>query len=331
MAIYYDNKLNYTPLSSSAFSRRRRPNNRKWRLLLIFLCMIGTGIVMLKTIVNRAPKSNAVVKGIETSPQKSLIDSLVGKKTGMSLGEVVEKELIDAKGSYGIAIKNLKTGESYVYNDHKKFEAASLYKLWVMATAYDKIANGALKEDEQLEDEVEKINETFDIATEEAELTEGTVSFSVKDALKQMITISHNYAALLLAKRIGLSQVNTFLQDHGFAESAVGQPPKTTPSDISLFLEKLYKGELGTEESTGKMLDLLAQQQLNEKLPKYLPADTLVAHKTGELGGYSHDAGIVYSPKGDYIIVVMSQSDYPPGAEEHIAAISQAVYDYFDR
>ena len=34
---------------------------------------------------------------------------------------------------------------------------------------------------------------------------------------------------------------------------------------------------------------------------------------------------------GEYIIVVLSKSAYPPGAEERIAEISRAVYEYFIR
>ena len=64
-------------------------------------------------------------------------------------------------------------------------------------------------------------------------------------------------------------------------------------------------------------------------MPKYLPSDTLIAHKTGELDSFSHDSGIVYTPNGNYIIVVMSDSTNPKGAEDRIANISKSVYDYF--
>ncbi|MEM4270897.1 MAG: serine hydrolase, partial [Candidatus Pacearchaeota archaeon] len=80
---------------------------------------------------------------------------------------------------------------------------------------------------------------------------------------------------------------------------------------------------------SGEMLALLKKQNLNSKLPKYLPENTVVAHKTGELGEYSHDAGIVYKDSGDYIIVVLSKTQKPLDANEKIAQISKAVYDYF--
>jgi len=250
----------------------------------------------------------------------------------VDLGTVVEKTLEGSKGEYSIVVKNLKTGQAYSLNEHREFDAASLYKLWIMAEAYNQVQDGRLKENEVLSGDIEALNEKFKIASEEAELTQGPVSFTVTSALRQMITISHNYAAFLLTEKIKLSSVREFLESNGFSQSSVGTDgatPKTTAFDIALFFEKLYKGELADKKNTDKMLNLLKSQQLNNKLPKYLPEGTVVAHKTGEIGFLSHDAGIVYSQKGDYIIVVSSKTDYPPGAKERIAKISQAVYSYF--
>ncbi len=249
-----------------------------------------------------------------------------------SLKATVESALAGAQGTYGIVIKNLKTGESYNLNEHQEFEPGSLYKIWIMATAFGQIQSGLLKPDEILSDDVESLNGKFGISPDAAELTEGEITFSVNDALKQMITISHNYAALLLTERIKLSNVALFLKQNNFNESKVGtdgSDPITTPSDIALFFEKLYKGDLANPQYTNQMLDLLKMQQLNDKLPKALPPGTIIAHKTGEIDYFTHDAGIVYSKSGDYIIVILSQSDSPIGAEDRIAQISKAVYDYF--
>ena len=79
------------------------------------------------------------------------------------------------------------------------------------------------------------------------------------------------------------------------------------------------------------MMELLKNQKLNKKLPKYLPEGTVLAHKTGEIGWVSHDGGIVFQENGDYIIVVLSESSVPAGAEDRIAKISEAAYQYFSQ
>lgn len=248
-----------------------------------------------------------------------------------NLKDVVDHALAGTKGTYGIAIKNLKTQESYYSDEHKIFEAGSLYKIWIMAEAFDQIEKGNLSEDEILSENIAVLNQEFDIDPNYAEMTEGIVTLSVKDAINQMITISHNNAALILTKRIKLSNVKFFLKNHNFTETALGDPPKTTAWEVALFFEKLYKGELANKENTQKMLDVLKRQKLNNKLPKNLPLGVLIAHKTGEIDFLTHDGGIVFLKKGDYIIVVMSKSDSPPGAEERIATISKDIYNYFEK
>lgn len=250
-------------------------------------------------------------------------------KTG--LDEVVVQSLKGTKSTYAVSIKNMSDGKSYALNENKVFEPGSLYKLWVMGTVFEGIQKGEIKEDEILSQEIKVLNEKFGIDEEEAELTEGEITMSVSSALNQMITISHNYAALLLLEKVKNSEVKKFIKSLGFNQSDLGTPPKTTTSDIALFLEKLYKGEIVSKESSQKMIDLLKKQQLNDGLPKLLPKDMVIAHKTGELGWFKHDAGIVFSDKGDYIIVVFSESSSPEGAQERIAEVSKAVYGYFNK
>lgn len=262
-----------------------------------------------------------------------LVSPMASFSSETSLQQVVEKAMSQTKGRYGIVIKNFKTGESYFLNEHQPFDAGSLYKLWVMAKAFSNIQKGVWRKEQVLTEDVATLNDKFSIASDSAEQTEGTISFTVHDGLNQMITISHNYAALLLTEKLKLSNIAAFLKENNFNESKVGtkgEVPLTTPSDMALFFEKLYKTQLANQEYTNEMLDLLKRQELNDKLPKYLPAKTVVAHKTGEIGWFSHDVGIVFSEKGDYIIVVLSESDSPAGAEDRIAQISKAVYEYFN-
>jgi beta-lactamase class A len=268
--------------------------------------------------------------GISKLMKTELVVSFVKNKP-LGLKEAVENSLKGANGDYGVVVKNLKTGQLYTKNETKTFEAGSLYKLWVLLTAFKQIEAGQIKEDDQLSDDIATLNNKFNIDPENAELKDGSINLTVKDAMNQMITISHNYAALLLADKVKISSVSRFLEENNFSNSKVGEPPKTTAGDIASLFEKIYKNELTKQENTQKILDFLKRQQLNDGLPKYLPNGTQVAHKTGDIGWFKHDGGIVFSEKGDYIIVIMSESDSPTGAQERIAEVSKVVYEYFTK
>lgn len=289
-------------------------------IVVLFLLKIPQKLLREESLQTPIALSKKILFGISptrTNPQKSLND-------------VVENSLLGTEGTYGIAIKNLKTKESYYKNEHRTFESASLYKLWVMATVFDQLQKGLLHEDDILSQNVQTLNDKFQIATENAELTDGVITLRISEALNKMITISDNYAALLLSEKVKLATVRKFLINHALTESTLGVPPQTTAGDIALFLEKLYNAELANSTYSEEMIDLLKNQSLNNKLPKYLPENVVIAHKTGELGSVTHDAGIVFGGNGDYVLVILSQSDTPRAAEERIAGISKSVYDYFE-
>ncbi|OGK26156.1 hypothetical protein A3D80_01295 [Candidatus Roizmanbacteria bacterium RIFCSPHIGHO2_02_FULL_40_13b] len=319
--------INYTPLKTSY--RRKRSS----KLKTIFMCFVTLciGILSYNLTTNMLMATRAGSSKHDTKPGRPFI--FFGgypTPTTSPLKVIVANQIKDVDGIVAVAIKNLKTEETYYLNEHTVFQSASLYKLWVMATVFDQIEKGTLKETETVEADVVKLNEKYDIATEEAEMKEGTISLTVASALNQMITISHNYAAYVLVNRVGLTNIKKFLAAHGLEESKVSNPPKTTAADIALFLEKLYNEELGSAQNRAKMIDLLKKQQINEVLPKYLPESTILGHKTGDLGEFAHDAGIIYANKGDYVIVLMSNSKYTPDAKEAMAKISESVFNYFE-
>lgn len=240
---------------------------------------------------------------------------------------VVEGE----RGTYAVVVKQLSGGDKEVYlNEDMELETASLYKLWIMATVYQHIEDGKLTLDTELEGKIEDLNEDFDIASESAEFEEGEVSGTVEELMHEMITISDNYKALLLATSVRMSNVAALLKEYGLNHSKTGSPPRSTAFEIAAFYEKLYSGEIVTPEASLAMLELLSKQRLNDRIPEPLPANTKVAHKTGELGEYKHDAGIVYGPSGDYILVIMSETPSQENAVEVEQEISRVVWEYFE-
>ena len=312
-------------------SRRARIKKRR-RLVLFSFLLLCSGILIIVSFLLKSKKTSTPTKQVLVStvkPSPAVLSALQDE----GLESAVETALEGTKGSYGVYIKNLKTNVVFMRNDHISYDAASLYKLWIMGVAYNQIESGRLKKDQTLSQDVKVLNEKFDIASEAAEMAEGKVTLTVSQALEKMITISDNYAALLLAEKVRLSTVGDYLKEKGLNESTVGtngSTPKTTASDVALFFEKLYRGELGNADSTESMFTLLKNQRLNNKIPKNLPDGTVIAHKTGELYMNTHDAGIVYTEKGDYIIVVLSKSDNPEAAEGRIGNISEGVFNFFN-
>lgn len=329
---YYPRQHDYLNSGVSTFTSRRHKKNKIFPFL--FILVVGIGIFLTAGFLYQRIFSSSETKNefhilspLVEPVQKSI--HVINTFFDHDLEILVKDWLTENPGDYAIAIKNLKSGETYYYNPHKEYYSASLYKLWVMGTVYEQVDTGVLGIEDRVKGSVEDLNKQFGIASEEAELTTGDFDLSVKSALEQMITISHNYSALLLTRKVKLASVNKFLTEYSLEDSKTGSPPITTAFDLAFFYEQLYKGNIVSKEYSQVMLDTLKRQQLNDRIPKYLPENVKVAHKTGELYGYKHDAGIVFTPQGDYVIVILSNTKFPKNAAENEAVLSERVYNYF--
>jgi len=244
---------------------------------------------------------------------KPAVSPKPSEKSDSNLSRAVDSAMNGAQSTYGIVIKNFKTKEAYFSNEKREFVPGSLYKLWVAKEAYKRVANGELKIDDEITENIADLNNYYGISDEEAEFTEGVYSMTVGEAINQMITISHNNSALALAKKLGMKNTLAVV----------------TPLQVANFFEDLYAGKMVNATFSGQLLTILKKQENKDMISKLLPDGVVVAHKTGNVATFMHDAGIVYSPKGDYILVVLSDGDFPPGAKDRIAKVSKAVFDFF--
>jgi beta-lactamase class A len=106
-----------------------------------------------------------------------------------------------------------------------------------------------------------------------------------------------------------------------------------SPRGIAELLVKIFRNEAASEKSCHDMLDLLKLQQVNDRIPRYLPEGTVVAHKTGEIGYTRNDAAIIYEGNQHIVLTIfgLRGSEAVPDLElkQREGAIARAVYDYF--
>ena len=95
------------------------------------------------------------------------------------------------------------------------------------------------------------------------------------------------------------------------------------------------------------MREVLLLQQLNDRMPRYLPPGVPVAHKTGSLGGpwaVRNDAGLLdLGERGTVALACFTRTRMPvdgspqesarllTSIDEEIAALTRAVYDHYTR
>ncbi|MBN1305184.1 MAG: serine hydrolase, partial [Anaerolineales bacterium] len=91
----------------------------------------------------------------------------------------------------------------------------------------------------------------------------------------------------------------------------------STPRDMTKLLQLIYEGKTPDRKWSDFGLDILLHQQLNDRIPRFLPQGTMVAHKTGTIGPVRNDAGIIYVNDHSHVILsefVLWQPPEDPGA-----------------
>lgn len=248
--------------------------------------------------------------------------------------EIISKNF---KGEYSYVIKNIEKPFCEISrNENKMFPAASVIKLPIAAVAFKAVKEGRVS-----------LNQKFTISAKEVAGGSGIIKampapvvLTFQEILEIMIANSDNTATNKIISILGYNYLNKGFRELGLKRTVLkrkmmdfsgrkrGIENYTSASDIVFLLEEIYKGELIDRDSSEMMLSFLSKQKINDRIPRYLPKSVKVAHKTGLERGVVHDAGIIFSSKGDYVICVFTKKvkDYSK-AKRFIARLSLATYN----
>jgi beta-lactamase class A len=176
--------------------------------------------------------------------------------------------------------------------------AASLYKLGVLLEAERRIDAGTLRS-------TDLITVTVADQLESGSFTAAGTVLTIDEALERTVTLSDNASALALIRRLGIATIQRTLDQEQIHLRFSANGAMTTARGIAAFFGELVRGSLVSREASARMLARLSRQRTVDRLPAALPAGAVIAHKTGNLGFATHDAGIVAGPGGAPIVLVV--------------------------
>lgn len=167
-------------------------------------------------------------------------------------------------------------------------------------------------------------------------------SYSINDLITYMIKYSDNNAEELLLGVLPAEELSNIFTDLGLAApSSSGPIDFMSPKAYSLFLRVLYNGSYLSHDLSEKALELMAYRDFPNGLQAGVPQDVDIAEKFGDrrvvdnqgnfMSQEIHDCGIVYSPKGDYFLCVMTRGKDISTLESEISEISKLVYQYINQ
>ncbi|MDD5428382.1 MAG: class A beta-lactamase-related serine hydrolase [Candidatus Omnitrophica bacterium] len=261
------------------------------------------------------------------------------KASWAKLKEYVKKATKGYNGRAAIVIKDLDMNWQIDENRDMPIPSASLVKIPVMMAYFAAAEESKFRLSDTI---VLKQSDKADGSGQLKNARTGS-RYKIEDLLYAMITESDNTAANMLIDRMGIDELNRYFSKFGLKHTNLsrkmmdfrlrkrGVENYTTAADMAYLLEKLYRGRFLNARVSKRCLELLAEQKVNDRIPKKLPADTTVAHKTGLENGVCHDVGIVYTDKGDFLICVLTKHGYSTArlTKRFISRLSLLTYNYY--
>jgi beta-lactamase class A len=277
-----------------------------------------------------------------------------------SLAERLKMREEGAPFQTGWSILDFHSGQRWSKQGDVSVPAASTRKIAILMTCLQHVHAGKLDLDDKILIEPRHQDNDSGIVR----FLRPNLTITLYDALMLMIIVSDNAGTAAVVERVGLPAVNAFSAGLGMKGTRhVASAPSrsfftsptpadltkinvTTPDDMILLLLALVEGA-GDETAAARLgvtsklcqlaIEILRNQQFRQCIPKLLPTETIVAHKTGGGPSTESDAGIVYRDgKPFYVIAVYTHHNpvaMPDGssgrsaAREHIANISFDVWN----
>lgn len=216
--------------------------------------------------------------------------------------EDVTRRIEAFPGHTSFWFEDLTTGEICASNAKEPMCAASVIKLTVMAELFRCFETGEIDRDLRLTVKDEDRVPICGVLT----LMHTGMEVTPVDLCWLMIAISDNMATNLLIDLLGLENIQENNRRLGLEgvelnrklfDGRPGYREKMnfiTAESIGKLLEMIWKGELVSKQASKEMMERLLAQQCTNKMPLFL-GEGVVAHKTGEDEGITHDVGIVFA------------------------------------
>jgi beta-lactamase class A len=266
------------------------------------------------------------------------------------LGQMLQSLLDDHEGLIpGIFVKDLQTGDELAINAGVAYAGLSTLKIAIMEETYRAL-------DLPLDPSVtDWLSDTLGATSS---------NFKANLLLRDIIGNGDGYQGVenLSTSMHYLGLVNTFMAtpyDEEVVPATIVTPAnsrtdittqpdpfmQTTPIDMGLLLEMIYQCSHGggslmvaypgafTPDECNQMIQWMSQNRIDSLVEAGVPVGTEVVHKHGFTGDTHADAALVFSPGGDFVLVVfLYRSQWLEWEESAsiIAEIATATYNYFN-
>ena len=251
--------------------------------------------------------------GACSSTRKS---SLIDVKT---LEQNLNNMVTPFRGDVGVYAKNLKTGEEISINADVLFPTASMVKVPILLTLFQKIQNGDIDYDSTLLWSAEVVNYADDGILS---CFKDSSSISLSKIISLMVTYSDNLASLWCQQLSGGGiEINRWLDAYGFTQTRMNSRTpdrqddweiygwgQTTPREMAALVQLIHENKAVSPWASEEMYRYLTRIYWDDEALSSIPRTVQVASKQGAVNASRSEVLLVNAPRGDYVFCVITNN-----------------------
>jgi beta-lactamase class A len=170
-----------------------------------------------------------------------------------------------------------------------------------------------------------------------ANIAEGK-QLTIREIAQEMIRSSDNTATNILILEIGMEAINQNLAKLGMTKTRLNRIMMDTEAvkqgrenyvnvvEINALMRLIYNKKVATPTLCDEMIGMLKNCADTTTIPRNLPKDIIIAHKTGSLPYLRGDAAIIYTAKPFIISIFIEGFNDEPAAERAIGDLAEICW-----
>jgi len=267
-------------------------------------------------------------------------------ETRASLAQELERAIAGFDGTVGLYVNHLQTNEQYAHKADERFPTASMIKVPIMATLFDRIDRGELSYSKKLKWDRKRIYPGHDLL---AKVVDGE-QISLEQLLVLMLAFSDNTASLWLQELAGTgTRINEWLAHNGYSNTRMNSRTpgrkrdwekfgwgQTTPREMARLLVQIWTGRGFTHAAAETMHRHLTRSVLTHGALEEIPPDVQVASKQGAVSASRSEVFLVHAPHGAYVCCVITKKQADQSWQRHnagyqlIRRVSRVLWQHFE-
>ena len=238
--------------------------------------------------------------------------------TSAELQRAVEAEIAGFEGVVGVYVRHLETGATAEVRADELFPTASMIKVPILVTVFDRIESGTLGYTDALTFR-DSLRYNEDSGELFAQLRDSSTVY-LHRAVELMLSASDNTASLWLQGMVTGEGINEWLAANGFEGTRMNSRTEgrrgdwevhgwgqTTPREMAELVRRIVEGEAVSPAADDEMHRALTRTFLDDEAPAQLPPWVVAATKQGAVSRSRSEVAYVHAPSGPFVFCVVTK------------------------